>query len=251
MKDPNDADRIRDTRNLARTFVENTHIAWVLLAGTVAWGLYGYFTMPQRKDPFIPPKQAMVLTSWPGASAEQIENLVTRPIEKVLATNSNVSRIESTSRSNVSSIVFTLADELTEVGPVLDDIGGRLSGAHNLPNGTGPIQYVRDFGDTATLMLTVASPRAGAVEIAMRAEAIRKVLARVRSGVHDDARDRAAVILCYPAAIDRRSIDLAAAQYLNYLRARIRPGCAYRLGQRVCWRRSPLSGKRRGAPQNA
>src|SRR5262245_31232617 len=130
-----DADRIRDTHNLARMFVENPHIGWVLLAGTVAWGLYGYFTMPQRKDPQIPIKQAMVVTAWPGASAEKIEDLVTRPIEQVLASNASVSRIESTTRSNVSTIIFTLADELTVVGPVLDDIAGRLNSVHNLPSG--------------------------------------------------------------------------------------------------------------------
>jgi multidrug efflux pump subunit AcrB len=212
-----DGDHIRDTHNLARMFVENPHIAWVLLAGTVVWGLYGYFTMPQRKDPQIPIKQAMVVTPWPGASAEQIEDLVTRPIEQVLASNASISRIESTTRSNVSTIIFTLADELTVVGPVLDDIAGRLNSVHNLPSGAGPIQYIRDFGDTATLMLTVASPKADAVEIAMRAGVIRKALEKLRGGRNDG---RAAVILCYPAAIEGRSIEIGARQYRNFLVSR-------------------------------
>jgi multidrug efflux pump subunit AcrB len=212
-----DADHIRETHNLSRWFVETPHVAWILLLGTVAWGLYGYFTMPQRKDPDIPSKQAMVLTPWPGASAEKIEDLVTRPIEQVLATNSKVTRIQSTSRSNVSAITFTLADELTDTGPTLDDIGGRLAAINNLPSGAGPVQYMRDFGDTATLMLTVASPRADAMEIAARAQAIRRALERSRG---NRPTGWAAAILSYPPVSDPRSIQLGAAQFLNYLHSR-------------------------------
>ena len=54
-----------DTRNFARLCVENPHLTWVLLIGTVLWGLYGYTHMPQRKDPDIPLKVALVETPWP------------------------------------------------------------------------------------------------------------------------------------------------------------------------------------------
>ena len=60
---------IEQTRNFSRFCIENPHISWVLLLGTIIWGVYGYFHMPQRKDPDIPIKQAMVVTPWPGASA--------------------------------------------------------------------------------------------------------------------------------------------------------------------------------------
>src|SRR5215471_11505934 len=102
--------------------------------------------MPQRKDPDIPVKQALVITAWPGASAERIEELVTRTVEQTIASNSSVTRIESTSRSNVSAVVFTLSDDVKNTGPALDDIGGRLSAVRGLPSGAGPIQYIRDFG---------------------------------------------------------------------------------------------------------
>ena len=52
---------------------------------------------------------------------------------------------------------------------MLDDIGGRLAAIRNLPDGAGPIHYQRDFGDTATLMLTVASPKASGAEVDVRA----------------------------------------------------------------------------------
>ena len=104
--------RTEDTRNTARFCVENPHITWVLLIGTILWGIYGYTHMPQRKDPDIPLKAAMVVTPWPGASAEKVEELVTKTVEQVIASNTKVSKIDSTSRSNISVIVFSLADDL-------------------------------------------------------------------------------------------------------------------------------------------
>ena len=130
-----------ENRNLSRFSVENPHITWVLLIGTVIWGVFGYLKMPQRKDPDIPVKVALVETYWPGASAEKVEELVTKTIEKVLASNSKVSKIESTSRSNVSIITFSVSDEIKDASQVLDDVGGRLAAIRNLPDGAGPIRH--------------------------------------------------------------------------------------------------------------
>ena len=123
--------------NPSRFSVENPHITWVLLIGTVIWGVYGYLSMPQRKDPDIPVKVALVETQWPGATAERVEELVTKNIEKVLASNSKISKIESTSRSNVSIITFSVSDEIRDASQVLDDIAGRLAAINNLPDEIG------------------------------------------------------------------------------------------------------------------
>src|SRR5262245_18719618 len=172
---------VTEIRNTSRFCIENPQIAWVLLIGTLIWGIYGFTHMPQRKDPDVPVKQAMVVTKWPGASAEKVEELVTRTVEKTIASNSNVASIESTSRGNVSTITFQLAGSLKQTGQVLDDIGGRLAAIVDLPDGAGPVDYIRDFGDTATLMLTVASPKADAAEIAVRARAIQKAIEETRT----------------------------------------------------------------------
>ena len=126
------------TRNLSRFFVENREIAWVALVAVCAWGVYGYFIMPQRRDPDVPNKQAVVVTAWPGENAEKIEQLVTKPIEKTIASQSSVARIESVSRSDVSIVTFTLSSHLRQTGQTLDDIGGRLAALRILPAGAGP-----------------------------------------------------------------------------------------------------------------
>ncbi len=210
-----DSEMIAGTHNVARFLVENRQIAWVLLAGTVAWGIYGYLNMPQRKDPDIPARQAMVITNWPGASAEKVEQLVTRTIEETLASNSNLARIESISRSNVSYVTLTLSDKLDDPGQTLDDIGGRLSAINNLPQGAGPINFQRDFGDTATLLLTVASPKADDREIALRTVAMERAINSVRP---KNGSGRVSLLLCLPISVDKRLILLAVPRVEEELR---------------------------------
>ena len=145
-------------RNTARFFVEKRHVSWVLLIGTCIWGIYGYFNMPQRKDPEIQIRMAVALVPWPGASAEKVEQLVTKRVEETMATNAKVTKIESISRTGLAVVYLELDENLKETGKEFDDIKLKLDGIDDLPNGAGPINFIKDFGDTAALMLTVASP---------------------------------------------------------------------------------------------
>ncbi len=212
-----DIKAVERTRNLSRYFVENREIAWVALVAVCIWGVYGYATMPQRRDPDVPNKQAVVVTLWPGESAEKIEQLVTKPIEKTVASQSSVARIESVSRSDVSIVTFTLSSHLRSTGQTLDDIGGRLASLRILPAGAGPPTFYRDFGDTATLLLTVASPIADANEIALRAAAIRVAVEKARAGVEGE---RASIVLCFPAREDRRLLSLGVGQFIEFAKQR-------------------------------
>ncbi len=204
-----------DGMNLSRFSVENPHITWVLLVGTLVWGVYGYVSMPQRKDPDIPIKIALVETRWPGASAERVEELVTRNIEKVLASNSKISKIESTSRSNVSVITFSVSDDIEDASQVLDDVGGRLGAIRDLPDGAGPIRYQRDFGDTATLMLTMASPKTSDAEIDVRAAQLRRSIESIRP----PGEERASLVFCFPLRDDLRLLRLGAGKLVDHLRS--------------------------------
>src|SRR5574341_649418 len=167
-----DEDLIRSERNTARFFIENRNLSWVLLVAVLLWGFYGYLRMPKRKDPEIPPLIAVALCPWSGASAEKVEQLVTRKIEEKIAENSKVEKIESLSRTGVSIVYVSLEARVVDRGKEFDDIKLKLDSIHDLPQGAGPIQFVKDFGDTAALMLTVASPRLSRLEVELRAQAV-------------------------------------------------------------------------------
>src|SRR5262247_1071979 len=178
-----DNEIINKTHNTARFFVEVRQISWVLLIGVFMWGVYAYFSMPQRKDPEIAVRQAVAITPWPGASAEKIEQLVTKKVEEQMAANAVVTKIESISRTSVSVVYLELDEKSTqsERSKQLDDVAFRLNSINDLPDGAGPINFIRDFGDTAALMLTVASPKATETDVALRANAIQKAIEATRA----------------------------------------------------------------------
>ena len=114
-------------QNLARFFIEQRHVAWVSLAVALLWGIYGLLKMPQRKDPDIPVRQAMVIVPWQGTSAEQVEQLVTRKVEQALASNQWVTEIKSASRTGSAMVQFELAEKgKYDRDKELDDIKIRL-----------------------------------------------------------------------------------------------------------------------------
>jgi multidrug efflux pump subunit AcrB len=178
-----DDETIKSKRNISRFFVQQRHITWVMLIGVCVWGVYSYKSMPQRKDPDTPVKTAVAITTWPGVSAEKIEQLVTRKIEEKIAQNANVEKIRSISRTNISVVYVDLDENFpgTQIGKEFDDIALKLDSIKNLPDGAGPIQFIKDFGDTSALMLTVASPKVSEAEIDVRAKEIGEAIARNRS----------------------------------------------------------------------
>ncbi len=229
MAHRSDADLIARGRNTARFFTETRHISWVLLAGTVLWGVYGYLKMPQRKDPDIPVRVAVALCSWPGAGAEKVEELVTRKIEDAMAQNASVNKITSLSRAGLSVVHVELDQAVQETGKQFDDIKMKLDAIADLPSGSGSINFIKDFGDTAALMLTVASPRVGDVEIALRARDVQRAIEKTRRG----ASSRVSVVACVPHSISPRVLqqpidllvrDAAATGFARDVRGIVGPG---------------------------
>ncbi|MBA4395232.1 MAG: AcrB/AcrD/AcrF family protein, partial [Desulfobacca sp.] len=195
-----DQNYIQKTKNVARFFTESRQIAWVLLFATLLWGLYSYDRMAQRKDPDIPVRQAMAIIPWPGASAEKIEQLMTRRVEEKMAENASVEKIESTSQTGFSLVYVTLTEKISETGKEFDDIKLKLDSLQDLPQGAGPIQFIKDFGDTTALMLTVASPKVEATQLAIRSQEIKRVIEHARLKAGND-RERVSLVVCFPQTL--------------------------------------------------
>jgi multidrug efflux pump subunit AcrB len=77
--------------------------------------------------------------------------------------------IKSTTLPGLAIVTVTLGENISDTKNEFNDISLKLNSLNDrLPQGAGPIQFLSDFGDTAALTLTVASPRIDAVEIAVR-----------------------------------------------------------------------------------
>ncbi len=211
-----DSEMIKSTHNTARFFVETRHVSWVLLIATCLWGVYGYLTMPQRKDPEVQVRQAVALVPWPGASAERIEQLVTKKVEEQMAANSKVTKIESISRTGIAVVYVELDENLKETGKEFDDIKMKLDSIHNLPQGAGPINFIKDFGDTAALMLTVSGPPVSAAELEPRAHALQKAIEETRAGA--EGGNRFTLVFNMPQSVPSQMLREPAEMFQAYVR---------------------------------
>ncbi len=207
-----DNEIVATTHNTARFFTENRQISWVALLIVIAWGIYGYDKMPKRKDPDIPVKEAQVICAWPGVSADRVEQLVTRKIEQKLAEVSEVRApsaeeysIKSLTLDGLSVVNVQVAYNVKDLKPIFNEMDLKLRTITDLPKGAGPIQFFSGFGDTAALMLTVASPKETEVAISLRAHEIAAAIKTTR-GSQVEASKRATVVVAFPQSLDARNI---------------------------------------------
>lgn len=221
MAHRSDQDRIEKTHNLPRFFVENPQVSWVLLVGILVWGWFGYHSMPQRKDPDIPVRVAVASCSWPGATAQQIDQFVTRPIEDAVAENKTIHPgtaadygIRSVSIPGYAYVYVQLAEDVSDVKRQFSDINLKLNALNaQLPPGAGPISFQSDFGDTAALMLTIASPKADSVEIDIRARGIQTAIQAARSAKkYKEQGTPVSIVYSFPQSLSSNKTILDAAQ---------------------------------------
>ncbi len=222
MAHKSDQERIEQTRNVPRFFVEHPQVSWVLLVGVLIWGWFGYKSMPQRKDPNIPVRVAVASCSWPGATAQQVEQLVTRPIEDTVAQNKWIHAgtpadfgVRSISLPGYSYVYIQLVDNVDDLKRQFSDINLKLNALNGqLPQGAGPITFQSDFGDTAALMLTVASPKADSVEINLRSQSIQAAIrsARANKKTAPSAKP-VTVIYPFPESVSPRAVASGAALF--------------------------------------
>jgi multidrug efflux pump subunit AcrB len=192
---------------LSQFFVYRKPIAWTAMVATLAWGTYAYLSMPQRQDPIIPVLKAVVVTLYPGATAEKVEQEVTRKIERKVAENPKVEHVYSISRPSLSIVYVELIETLKDAELVWQDIRGKLSEIPDLPR-VGPYPtrpYLnKDFGDTVAVMLTISSPPVSDLEIKLRADSIRNaLLAHRQTAPAQASAERWTGVLVYPQTLDR------------------------------------------------
>ena len=107
--------------NTARFFVQHRQVAWVLLAVTLAWGWLGFHQMPRSKDPNVPVRVAVAVAAWPGVSATEVEQQLTRLLEERIAESSAVHPatadaygIRSTSLPGLAVVYVQLAENIRD-----------------------------------------------------------------------------------------------------------------------------------------
>lgn len=203
---------------LAQYFVEKRSVSWLCLFALLAWGWTAYHALPQQEDPTIPQRTALVVTQFPGATSDKVEDLVTKPLEKKISELAMIDTLKSESRHGTSVITVQLQPQKSEkMDQDWDKLRAKLSEVR-LPDGTGKPFLNTDFGNTITLLYTIASTPITAGEIAARASLVREAIADARQG--KPAAGRAAVVVFYPAAVSREFREPQAQRFIDGLAQR-------------------------------
>ncbi|MEM9532345.1 MAG: efflux RND transporter permease subunit, partial [Pseudomonadota bacterium] len=82
----------------------------ILFVVVVVMGLLSYVQMPREQDPDVNFNWININTSYPGASASDVESLVTQPLEDAIGTVQNIRWVTSTSREGASNILVRFRD---------------------------------------------------------------------------------------------------------------------------------------------
>ena len=142
--------------NLASLAVRYRPIVLSIVGLLIGYGVYSYFTMSRREDPKFTIRVCVVSTSWPGAPANKVEELITDKVEQQVKGIEEVDEFWSTSIQGQSTVYVELDDTIppAEIPNAWDKVRARVELAPMPEPSVRPI--VNDeFGDTSVLVLAV------------------------------------------------------------------------------------------------
>ena len=136
--------------DISKWAFENKKLIYFLIAVLIVGGAYSSYEMSKLEDPEITVKLAMVVTTYPGASAHQVELEVTDVLEKNIRSMGNIDNVESYSYNDLSLIQVELKTTVkeTDVEQCWDLLRRKVANAQaELPEGASPSIVKDDFGN--------------------------------------------------------------------------------------------------------
>ena len=136
--------------NITEYAMRREKVVWFFLALMIVGGIYAFLKLGKREDSTFTIKTAVVTCAYPGATPEEVEQLVTEPLEREIRTMNSVYKITSEShfgsaRLTVELLPSTAADRTPQLW---DELRRKIDNvAPRLPEGVGTVNVADDFGD--------------------------------------------------------------------------------------------------------
>jgi multidrug efflux pump subunit AcrB len=146
--------------NIGEYSVRNKVVSWLLVIILVGGGIWGFEQMGKLEDPAFTIKNAKILTRYPGASAEQVQQEVTYHIEDALQRMEQIKSIKmSISRPGLSDILIEFKDRYRaeDFPDIFDEVRRKIADMKaQLPPGASDPVIVDDFGDVYGAYLVIS-----------------------------------------------------------------------------------------------
>lgn len=164
--------------------VNNYRIATLLTVLLLAFGVYGLYVMPKDEFPPFVVRQGVVIAVMPGATSEEIEAQVARPLERYMFTYKEVNRQKTTTTSSngMCMMMVQMHDNINKKDEVWSKIKHGLNTfKSSLPGGVLALVVNEDFGDACALLITVESQQRSYRELQQYSDELADRLRRVPS----------------------------------------------------------------------
>ena len=169
--------------SLARFFIERRIVTAALTLVLLIGGLQAFRGMSRLEDPEFTIKDALVVTTYPGASATEVEEEVTDEIEQAVQALGQVKEIVSKSDRGLSTVTVTIRDQYrgAALAQVWDELRRKVNDAQGrLPPGAGPSRVIDDYGDVYGVFIAVSGAEYSYAELKQVADLLRRELLLVR-----------------------------------------------------------------------
>ncbi len=154
--------------NIARFSIEKPIYTWILVLVCLAGGFVGIDRVGRLEDPAFPIKNALIITSYAGASAQEVEQEVTDVIEAALQELPYIEEMTSKSVAGRSEVMIELLEQfgVSDTPQIFDELRRRvIEAAARLPPGTSVPLVEDDFGDVYGILYAVYAPDYSPAEI--------------------------------------------------------------------------------------
>ncbi|WP_392339035.1 efflux RND transporter permease subunit [Moritella marina] len=145
-------------QDIAAYFIKNKVISWMLTLIFLIGGSMAFFGLGQLEDPEFTIKDAMVVTSYPGATPLQVEEEVTYPLEKAIQQLTYVDEVNSISSRGLSQITVTMKNNYgpDDLPQIWDELRRKVNDIKpHLPPGVAEPSVIDDFGDVYGILLAI------------------------------------------------------------------------------------------------
>ena len=164
--------------------LEHYPITLLMVVILFVMGIYGMYVMPKDEFPHATIRQGVVVAVYPGATSEEIEQQVARPLERYLFTYGEVNRTKTTttSQNGMCIVMVRLNDDVNNKDEVWSKIKHGLNAFKpQLPSGVLAIVVNDDFGNTSALLIAIESDQRSYRELKQYSDDLSDRLRRIPS----------------------------------------------------------------------
>ncbi len=164
--------------------MEHYSITLLIVGILFVMGIYGMYIMPKDEFPHATIRQGVVVAVYPGATSEEVEQQVARPLERYLFTYGEVNRVKTTttSQNGMCIVMVKLNDDVDNKDEVWSKIKHGLNGFKaQLPSGVLAIVVNDDFGNTSALLIAIESSQRSYRELKQYSDDLSDRLRRIPS----------------------------------------------------------------------